>query len=94
MEERIAPSLTSCLLPRYARILKPGTSGSPVAPPSSGCCDEKRIAPSLTSCLLPRFAWILKNPVLGPVLPPFNWGYAEGVASCESTAPLDSPSVG
>jgi len=29
MEERIAASLSYCLLPRFARILKPGTYGSP-----------------------------------------------------------------
>jgi len=29
MKERIASSLLECLLPRFARILKPGTYGSP-----------------------------------------------------------------
>jgi len=35
MEDRIAHSPTPCLLARCARILKPGTYGSPVAPPFS-----------------------------------------------------------
>ena len=35
MEKHIAAFSGACLLPRYARILKPGTYGSPVAPPSS-----------------------------------------------------------
>ncbi len=33
MEKHIAAFSGACLLPRYARILKPGTYGSPVAPP-------------------------------------------------------------
>jgi len=33
MEDRIAHSPTPCLLARCARILKPETYGSPVAPP-------------------------------------------------------------
>jgi hypothetical protein len=33
MKKRIAPPQRSCLLARFARILKPGAYGSPVAPP-------------------------------------------------------------
>jgi hypothetical protein len=52
MEEHVAASSGACLLPRCARILKPGTYGSSLRDATMG----KHIVASLTHLFSARFA--------------------------------------
>ena len=66
MEERIAPLPRRCLLPRCARILKPGTYGSLGYPPFF--CVRERVCRAAPSAVADWPAWIASSRRCSPLV--------------------------